>query len=102
MEEKFNIQEVFSRIHESMAQAEENVFKEVLRKLLKREPTIEDAKECARLMREGDLDGYSLTYKGLLLGRIQRNYPDLNIDTVFSVTFIPAEMKDFLEKFPNK
>lgn len=83
------------QITKQMMEAEENVIKDVLRQLLKREPTLEDAKDLHRFQKEGEFDKYYLAYKNLKLGTVYRN---TNIEGgKMVVEFVPFETKDFLE-----
>lgn len=92
METRFIVNEVITK----MLAAEEKVVKDVLRSLLKREPTIEDAKDLHMLKMEGIEDSYDLAFKKLKLGRITRNF-SLDKDYKMGVTFTPFSDKDFLE-----
>lgn len=87
--------DMMAQITKQMMEAEENVLKDVLRNLLKREPTLEDAKDLHRYQQEGEFDKYFLAYKNLKLGTVYRNY---NIEGgKMGVEFVPFETKDFLE-----
>lgn len=91
--------DIVAQITKNFAEAEENVIKEVLRQILKREPTLEDAKELHRFQMEGEFDKYYLAYKNLKLGTVYRN---TNIEGgKMGVEFVPFEMKDFLELATN-
>lgn len=90
---------MMTQITKNFAEAEENVIKEVLRQILKREPTLEDAKDLQRFQQEGEFDKYYLAYKNLKLGTVYRN---TNIEGgKIGVEFVPFEMKDFLEPATN-
>ncbi|HND46691.1 MAG TPA: hypothetical protein PLC61_09895 [Chitinophagales bacterium] len=92
--------ELYNLISKKMAEAEENVIKDVLRQLLKREPTLEDAKDLHKFQKEGEFDKYHLAYKNLKLGTVYRN---INIEGgKMGVEFVPFEMKDFLEPATTK
>lgn len=92
--------DMVAEITRKMMEAEENVIKDVLRNLLKREPTLEDAKDLHRFQQEGEFDKYYLAYKNLKLGTVYRNY---NIDGgKMGVEFVPFEAKDFLEQATNE
>jgi len=92
--------DIMAEITRKMMEAEENVIKDVLRNLLKREPTLEDAKDLHRFQQEGEFDKYYLAYKNLKLGTIYRNY---NIEGgKMGVEFVPFETKDFLEQATNE
>ncbi len=54
-------------------ETEENVIKEVLRKILEREPTLEDAKDVQTFHFQGEFDKYYLAYKNQKLGTVYRN-----------------------------
>jgi hypothetical protein len=73
-------------------EAEEKVVKDVLRALLKREPTIEDAKNTQRLFKPSKENGYTLAHLGIEVGEIEYKYPSLE-EMNFSgmVTFTPHE-----------
>lgn len=78
---------------------EVNILKEVLRQILKREPTLEDAKDLTRFKRDGEFDKYYLAYKNMKLGTVHYN---MNIEGCrVGVEFVPFEMKDFLEPATN-
>lgn len=90
-----DLPDIMVQITKQMMEAEENVIKDVLRQLLKREPTLEDAKDLHRFQKEGEFDKYYLAYKNLKLGTVYRN---TNIEGVkMGVEFVPFETKDFLE-----
>lgn len=90
---------IISALTDMIAKAEENVIKEVLRQILKREPTLEDAKDLHRFQKEGEFDKYYLAYKNLKLGTV---YFNMNIEGgKMGVEFVPFEMKDFLEPATN-
>lgn len=92
--------DIMAKITRKMMEAEENVLKDVLRNLLKREPALEDAKELHKYQQEGEFDKYFLAYKNLKLGTVYRNY---NIEgKKMGVEFVPFETKDFLEPATNK
>lgn len=91
--------DMMAQITKNFAEAEENVIKEVLRQILKREPTLEDAKDLHRFQQEGEFDKYYLAYKNIKLGTVYRN---MNIEGgKMGVEFVPFEMKDFLESATN-
>lgn len=91
---------IMAEITRKMMEVEENVLKDVLRNLLKREPTLEDAKDLHRYQQEGEFDKYFLAYKNLKLGTVYRNY---NIEGgKMGVEFVPFETKDFLEPATNE
>lgn len=79
-------------------QCHEDCIKAVLRQLLKREPTIEDAAKTHRLFKDGEINKYTLAYEGVELGVVQHNYPEvcmsppMDYQYKFSVTFTPNQM----------
>jgi Na+-translocating ferredoxin:NAD+ oxidoreductase RnfG subunit len=93
------LSDIMAQITKNFAEAEENVIKEVLRQILKREPTLEDAKDLHKFQKEGEFDKYYLAYKNLKLGTVYRN---MNTEGgKMGVEFVPFEMKDFLEPATN-
>jgi Na+-translocating ferredoxin:NAD+ oxidoreductase RnfG subunit len=87
------------QITNEFAKAENNVIKEVLRQIVKREPTLEDAKDLQRFQKEGEVNKYYLAYKNLKLGTV---YLNTNIESgKMGVEFVPFEMEDFLEPATN-
>ena len=93
------LSDIMAQITKNFADAEENVIKEVLRQILKREPTLEDAKDLLKFQQEGEFDKYYLAYKNLKLGTV---YCNTNIEGgKMGVEFVPFEMKDFLEPATN-
>ena len=93
------LSDMMAQIINNFADVEENVLKEVLRQILKREPTLEDAKDLHRFQKEGEFDKYYLAYKNMKLGTVYRN---TNIEGgKIGVEFVPFEMKDFLEPATN-
>ena len=91
--------DMMAQITKNFTDAEENVIKEVLRQILKREPTLEDVKDLHRFQQEGEFDKYYLAYKNLKLGTV---YLNTNIEgKKMGVEFVPFEMKDFLEPATN-
>lgn len=91
--------DMMAQITKNFADLEENVIKDVLRQILKREPTLEDAKDLHRFQKEGEFDRYYLAYKNLKLGTVYRN---TNIEGgKMGVEFVPFEMKDFLVPATN-
>ncbi len=91
--------DMMAQITKNFAEAEENVLKEVLRQILKREPTLEDAKDLHRFQQQGEFDKYYLAYKNLKLGTVYRN---TNIEGgKMGVEFVPFENEDFLEPATN-
>lgn len=91
--------DTMAQITKNFAEAEENVIKEVLRQILEREPTLEDAKDLCKFQQVGDFDKYYLAYKNLKLGTVYR-YVDIGGGEM-GVKFVPFEMKDFLEPATN-
>jgi hypothetical protein len=93
------IDDIMTKITNNLLNAEEEVLKGVLRQILKREPTLEDAKDLQRFQQQGEFDKYYLAYKNLKLGTVYRN---TNIEGgSMGVKFVPFEMKDFLEPAVN-
>ena len=89
------LSDMMAQITKQMMEAEENVIKDVLRQLLKREPTLEDTKDLHRYQQECEIDKYYLAYKNLKLGTV---YLKTNIEGgKMGVEFVPFETKDFLE-----
>jgi len=74
MPESFNIVEILKK-------NEEKVIKDVLRMLLNRQPTTDDARRCTRIFAPGIIDKYLFAYEGVVYGRVTYNS--------FSVTFYP-------------
>ena len=94
-----DLSDMMAQITKNFAEVEENVIKEVLRQILKREPTLEDAKDLHRFQKEGEFDKYYLAYKNMKLGTVYRN---TNIEGgKMGVEFVPFEMKYFLEPATN-
>ena len=90
---------MMSQITKNFAEAEDSVIKEVLRKTLKRELTLEDAKDFHRFQQEGEFNKYHLAYKNIKLGTVYRN---INIEGgKMGIEFVPFEMKDFLDPVTN-
>jgi len=93
------LSDMMAQINKNFADAEENVIKEILRQILKREPTLDDAKDLQQFQQEGEFDKYYLAYKNLKLGTVYRN---TNIEGgKMGVEFVPFEMNDFLEPATN-
>lgn len=71
-----------------MKETEEMVIKQVLKQLLKRDITLEDAKKVTRVFFYNDTEKYTLAYDGMALGTIvYRNCPEYHC----SVRFYPNE-----------
>ena len=51
---------------------EEALIKDVLKKVLDREPTLEDARKCNRGIFRGDPNKYLFSYRGVTLGTMNR------------------------------
>lgn len=66
------IDEVIGR----MKEAEENVLRDVMRQLLKREPVVDDWKALTRIFRQGQHEEYALEYKGVHLGMVKYRMPN--------------------------
>lgn len=95
-----NISDIMLSVNKQFLEAEEKVVKEVLRNLLKREPTIEDAKDLTKFYMDGQFDKYHLAYKNLKLGNVHFN---MALDGKnFGIEFIPCDTKDFLELATNE
>jgi hypothetical protein len=93
------LSDMMAQITKNFAEAEENVIKDVLRRILKREPTLEDAKHLHTFWQEGEFDKYYLSYKNLKLGTVYRN---TNIEGgKMKIEFVPFKMKEFLEPATN-
>jgi Na+-translocating ferredoxin:NAD+ oxidoreductase RnfG subunit len=93
------LSDMMAQITKNFAEAEENVIKEVLRQILKREPTLEDAKDLHKFQQEGEFDKYYLAYKNLKLGTV---YHNTNIEgNKMGVEFVPFENEYFLEPATN-
>ncbi len=75
---------------------EENMLKDILRKLLKREPVLEDAKDLTKFYQEGEISWYWLVYKNMKLGLMRMD--QCYLTKVYSWTFEPVNGGDFLEK----
>ena len=79
----------FSRqIISSIHKAEEDVIKQVLKELLKRNPTFDDAKKVTRVFREGLYDKYTLAYDGSPLGIVEMNFSGI-VPHRYCVNFTP-------------
>jgi hypothetical protein len=82
-----------NKVIEIMMEKEEKVIKEVLENLLKRKPTIEDAKGCTRMFNGDNINEFYLHYEGVCLGSIKRNFnTSINKQPTFNITFTPSEM----------
>lgn len=89
-----NLSDIVTNIIKQRMQAEESVIKEVLRQLLKREPTLEDAKNLHIYQKQGEFNKYRLDYKNLKLGTIYRNTNF--IDGKIEIEFIPFKAEDLI------
>jgi hypothetical protein len=58
-------------IQKQMVECEMNTIKEVLRRLLDREPTIEDAQRCSQILSDPWNDTYILTYNKVKIGIVR-------------------------------
>jgi hypothetical protein len=87
------MEEIKKSVILNIYKAEEDCIKEVLRQLLKRDLTIEDAKLCNRGFDDTKPNQYQLAYDGVPLGVIKYNYPNISINEptnyTGSVEFIP-------------
>lgn len=73
-----------------MAEKEEEFYREVLRQILKREPTIEDAKDITLAINPKYPNQELIAYKGNTLGRIIKGYDNADfIMNTFKWTFEP-------------
>lgn len=78
-------------ITDMFLKCEEDVLKNVLQQILKREPELEDAKRLTRGFIHGKNDGYLLSFDGFSIGEIKYTYPDyLTKNTGFKIEFIPS------------
>lgn len=68
--------------------AEEEVVKSVLAQLLEREITLEDYKKVTRVFREGITEKYNLTYDGINLGIVEKNFSP-NLVNRYCICFTP-------------
>lgn len=75
-------------IFKQAIKCEEDVLKNVLKQILGHEPTIDDAKDCQRIMKEGNHEKYIIAYKEIQLGSI-RKFFDAN---TFRVVFTPNDL----------
>lgn len=82
-------------ILEKFRTCESELIKQVLTQLLKREPTLSDAKDLTRYYPEDVVDRYMIAYKGLKLGVVKISFID------YCVTFEPLDNKEFLEPAEN-
>lgn len=81
---------------QSFQEAEEQVLKNVLRQLLRRESTNEDARRVTRVFKCSELDRYDLMFDDVLIGRVRYNFGPINR---VSVIFTPLPlMKESLSK----
>lgn len=71
--------EVSNSMHQILRDAEEKAVKDILRKHLNREPTLDDAKLCIRVLYPAPHNNrYDLIYDGIFLGTIiLPGYPDI-------------------------
>lgn len=98
-EQKLINEGYMAKIIKSYVEAEDNVIKEVLRQILKREPTLEDAKDLCKFQQEGEFDKYVLAYKNRKLGTV---YINSNFEGgKMGIKFVPFGMNDFLEPATN-
>jgi hypothetical protein len=80
----FDLKCVYFNIPTMVNQQIEEVVIAVLKQLLKREPTIDDARHTSLLYRDADLVG--IAYKGTTLGSMKCEWHESH---KFTVTFIP-------------
>lgn len=93
--EASELQKMQSEVAKQMIRIEEDCINGVLRQVLKREPTIEDYKECTQSYKEGEDDGYYIAYKGVNLGRITRAFSSFGYSgdaPKYKVTFTPPPL----------
>ncbi len=64
------LDKIQSKALEKISECEDEVVKKVLRILLDREPTKEDAKQCIRAIEKGVTDRYTLIFNGVRLGDV--------------------------------
>lgn len=83
-------QNFLNNILQSYRDAEEKVLKDVLKNLLKREPSIDDAKKLVRVFENGVHDWYHLGYEGVELGIVKYNYYS-PVSNSAGVEFVPNE-----------
>ena len=93
------LSDMMAQITKNFAELEENVIKEVLRQILKREPIPKDAKDLHKFQNLGEFDKYYLAYKNLKLGTVYRNTNGEG--GKIGVEFVPFEIADFLEPATN-
>ena len=82
-------QSLVEKVLVSLKAAEEAALKEVLRQILRREPTIEDAKLCQQYFDGIDPNKYQLFYRTYLLGTVYINFGREGEQP--GVTFKPSE-----------
>lgn len=75
--------------------AEEEILKKILREILQREPTIEDAKDCTLFFSEGNLSDFDIAYKGVKMGSISMAFKWNEATKVssFEAIFTPTLLK---------
>ncbi len=68
-----DIDDVMQKHVQHVRQKEEELIKSILRQVLQREPTIEDAKDCHRLYHQGEPLNYDFAWKNMVLGHVRFN-----------------------------
>jgi hypothetical protein len=72
-----------------MAAKEDEFYREVLRQVIQREPTIEDAKDITLATNPDYPDQELIAYKGMPIGRITRGWDVGVVANSFKWTFEP-------------
>jgi len=87
-----DLQNITNDLIRKLIETEEHLLKDILKQILKREATNEDAKEIQRIKRRADDNWYILSFRGITLGKVTFDYPDFtNGSGKFGVTFEPDE-----------
>ena len=81
-----------------ISEAHENVIKDVLRQIHKREPTEEDAKDISIFQKEGENEKVYVAWRNLKVGIIQYVFDEFKI----GVEFIPFEFPDLGDPATNE
>jgi hypothetical protein len=76
-----------------MRDAEEELIKTVLKEVLRKDPTEEDAKHVSRVFRSGVHDKYSLVFHNVTLGIVEMNFSP-NIVNRYIIRFTPAHIHE--------
>lgn len=78
--------DIFKEYINQMKKTEEECLKNVLREILKREPTLQDFKDCTMIFpEEGNQNKYYFMHLGICYGFVTKEI----IDYTFEVTFDP-------------